>query len=520
MSDMPYLKIEENRKTLMVDGKTFVILGGELHNSSASDLDYMKEHVWPTLRKLGGNCYLAPVYWEEIEKTKGQFDFELVDGLISQAREENVRLVLLWFGLWKNGASTYVPAWMKLDEQYFYMQDEEGRLLESISPFCDEAVDLDKNAFSHLMGHLREYDKERTVLMIQVENEVGVWHHSRDYSRQANEIFDKEIPEEISLLFNNVSGTWEEAFGKKAQENFMAWAFSKAVSTIASAGKKEYPLPMFMNCVPNSMGISNLAGSYPSGGPLVSALNVWKAMAPEIDLYGPDIYIPAFKAISSGFAMDNAFILPETTGDKNCISKALFSVAAYETICFSPFGIEMLMQPYDERDLLAQTNSDIINYSPEAGESLAEAYCLIKALQEEIREAREEKRIAAFLQEGELGEEFHLGDYIFQVVYGGTPPIPWMTTQVPKRREDAPIGGGFILQENDDTFLIAGVSANIEIFPKYGKTHQTFILEKREMILTDGRLQAGRNLNGDERNFFVLGSRLTIQRVKLYNRYN
>ena len=83
MKSLPYLKQENNKTTLFVEDKPFLILGGELHNSSGSDLTYMEDHVWPGLRKLGGNCYLTPVYWECMETERGIYDFSLVDGVKS-----------------------------------------------------------------------------------------------------------------------------------------------------------------------------------------------------------------------------------------------------------------------------------------------------------------------------------------------------------------------------------------------------------------------------------------------------
>ena len=215
MKPIPYFAHKGNETVFMVDDRPFVVLGGELHNSSASDLDYMERNVWPGLRNLKGNCYLAPVYWECMESAEGSYDFSLTDGLIAQARREGVRLILLWFGLWKNGSSSYVPGWMKEDPRYFYLRTETGEMVESVSPLCEEAVRRDAAAFAALMQHLKETDEERTVIAVQVENEIGFWGHVRDFSAQATEKFYKEIPEEMAQLFDR-EGSWEEAFGRKA----------------------------------------------------------------------------------------------------------------------------------------------------------------------------------------------------------------------------------------------------------------------------------------------------------------
>lgn len=521
MSTIPYLMYEGNEPTLMVDDAPFIILGGELHNSSGSDLEYLETKVWPGLRRLGGNCYLTPVYWECLEPEEGKFDFSLVDGVIKQARREQVKLVLLWFGLWKNGSSSYAPHWMKKDSQYFYMRGQNHRLLESVSPFCEKAVEADRRAYIKLMEHLRDTDTEHTVIMIQVENEVGVWGHPRDYSEKAQNLFYGAVPEEMlefadSDVKNGV--TWEETFGINACEYFMAWAFAKAVGKIAKAGKEIYPLPTFMNCVPNGMGISDLAGKCPSGGPVPRVHKIWRKEVPAIDLYGPDIYAPLFKKISAPFAASGAFILPETGGGPDVIAKALYAAAAYNTICYSPFGVEALTHQLSENDLLAQLNRDGNFWSPKPGEELAKAYQMLKMYWQELRTARKENRVAPFIKEDGFGDEFHLGEYTISIFYSDTPPFPGMAIHVPKRRDDAPLGGGFIVQEEADTFLLCGVSANVVIEPKYAAQDQVFLLDKREIKLTENGLSEGRILNGDERNYLVLGSELTIQRVKFYHR--
>ena len=135
----------------------------------------MKPH-WSRLTALGLNTVLAPVYWDLIEPQEGRFDFSLVDGLIASAREHDLRLVLLWFGSWKNCMSCYVPSWIKTDPQRFpRAQSSAGRGLEMLSAFSEENVEADVRAFAALMRHLREVDAGRhTVIMVQVENEIGM----------------------------------------------------------------------------------------------------------------------------------------------------------------------------------------------------------------------------------------------------------------------------------------------------------------------------------------------------------
>jgi len=513
MKSIPYLHTHNGQTTLMVDDAPFLILGGELHNSSGSDLRYMDEFVWPALRPLGGNCYLTPVYWECLEPEQGKFDFTLVDGVIAQARREGVRLALLWFGLWKNGSSSYAPAWIKQDPKYYYMRGLDGKMVESVSPLCEEAVEADAKAFEALMTHLRDTDEERTVIMIQVENETGIWGgNPRDYCDAAEEAFAAPIPSEMAELYG-VSGTWEEAFELNASEYFMAWALSNAVGKIAARGKAVYPLPQFMNCVPSGMGFSKLAGGWPSGGPVAHVNKIWRAMAPAIDFYGPDIYTESYREVSGAFAAINPLVVPELSAGVDTAPKVLYSVADYNLVCFSPFGIESMMQTMGENDYWAQLNRAEPFPMLNAGKTLASAYKYIHALWPEIRKAQQEGCVWAFLQQQDMGHEFVLDDYVINVTYGSG-------RMGAQRREGVPQGGGFILRRGHDEFLICGVSCYVTVKPRYASREQVFILDKREMHLTDDGLVPGRILNGDERNHLALGSMPTVQELRFYRRKN
>ncbi|MBQ9644663.1 MAG: DUF5597 domain-containing protein [Lachnospiraceae bacterium] len=521
---IPYLTKQNGQTLLMVDEAPFVILGGELHNSSASDLSYLENHVWPGLRRLGGNCYLVPVYWECLEPEQGVYDYTLVDGVIRQARREGVRLVLLWFGLWKNGGSSYTPAWIKTDPSYFYMEKPDGRYAESVSPFCAKAVEADKTAFCRLMSHLKETDEERTVIMIQVENEVGCWGFPRDYSAPAEAAFRSAVPAAVVAVKGGQGLTWQEAeavYGTDTAAYFMAWALGSAIGRIAAAGKEIYPLPMFMNCVPDFMPLSNLPGACPSGGPIPKVQDIYRTVAPAIDLYGPDIYAPIFRTISDVFAAENALVIPETAQGKDCVSKALYAAAAHNLVCFSPFGIDGMMNGLSEADALSQMNVHAAPEQEMGRENLAMAYRLLAELMEEIRTAQREHRIWAFYQQG-LGDQFVLEDYLITVTYDGMElsDDAVMPVSAPggPGPADAPAGGGFILRRQDGSFLVCGVSCNIKIQPEFGGQGQVFVLRRQQLQLTERGLVPGRILNGDELNHIALGYRLDVQTLSFYRR--
>jgi beta-galactosidase GanA len=311
---IPYLHKQGTATQLIVDDEPFLILGGETGNSSTSNLDYMKSQ-WPKLVKLHLNTVLAPVYWDLIEPREGSFDFTLVDGLIQDAGSYNLRLVLLWFASFKNSMSCYAPVWAKTNQQRFpRAQDKEGRGMEILTLFGEENREADARAFAALMRHIHQVDgNKHTVIMVQVENEMGIIPHARDYSDAANDLFNKPVPkvlmnylvqhaETLMPEFRKVwadagsrtSGTWEEVFGKGlgTDEIFMAWHYAQYTNRIVEAGKAEYPLPMFVNAAlirPNYK-----PGQYPSAGPLPHIMDIWRAGGPLIDFFSPDIYFQNF----------------------------------------------------------------------------------------------------------------------------------------------------------------------------------------------------------------------------------
>ena len=311
---IPHLRRQGTATQLVVDGKPFLIRGGELGNSSASNATYLQP-FWPRFAELKLNTLLVPVYWELVEPEEGRFDFSLVDQLIAQARDSRMRLVLLWFGSWKNSMSCYAPAWVKRDSRRFPRAAIlDGTPQEILSPFSAANRDADARAFAALLKHLRETDGEsHVVLMIQVENEIGMIPTARDHSAEAERAFAAAVPAELMRSLaaqkdrlapelrrawldagGSTAGAWSEVFGAgpAAAEIFMAWHFARYTEAVAAAGKKEYPLPMFVNAALIRPG--HQPGQYPSAGPLPHLADVWRAGAPSVDFLAPDVYFTNF----------------------------------------------------------------------------------------------------------------------------------------------------------------------------------------------------------------------------------
>ncbi len=486
--DIPHLARQGTATQLIVDGEPFVMLAGELHNSSALSLEYM-EPMWDKLVALNLNTVLATVAWELVEPAEGQFDFSLVDGLLEGAREHNLKLVLLWFGSWKNGVSSYVPTWVKKDLVRFpRAQGKDGNNKLVLSPFHQASCKTDADAFAALMRYLREVDSDdRTVVMMQVENEVGLMPESRDHSAAAEAAFRTAVPRELidyltehkdSLLaeVNELwastgykdAGTWTEVFGESVwtDEVFMAWHMARYIGRIAEAGKAEYALPMYANAwlVQND---KQKPGDYPSGGPVSRVMDIWRAAAPAIDFLAPDIYLHDFKAVCASYVRSgNPLMIPEARQGPEAARNAFWAIAEHDAICFAPFGIE-----------------DIDTDHP-----LVESYDVLRQLMPLIAKYQGTAKMAGILQQSaeEEGATIDIGEYRANVRYNR------------QAKGQADMSYGLIMNIGPDEYLVAGNWFQVNFSPATPGPRHAGILQVWEGVYEGEEWIPGRCLNGDE----------------------
>jgi hypothetical protein len=338
----------------------FRILGGELSNSAATSVSDIDE-VLPRMRQLGLNTVLVPIYWELTEPVEGQFDFTLTDRLIDVARQQGLKIVPLWFGVWKNSMSCYAPEWFKRDVKRFpRAMTKEGKPLEIASCFSNNVLQADLNAFSALMKHIAEKDPQRdVVIMMQIENEIGMLESARDHSQIAEKAYYQPVPQALlkALGIKN-RGTWAEIFGTDdaADEKFMAWHYACYVEHLAKAAQQIHDMPLYVNAAMNSRG--RKPGEYPSAGPLAHLAQIWKTGAPSIDILAPDIYDTGFKSWASQYAMPlrpqdggqvtNRLFIPESRCCQNSGVRALYAFGEHQALGFSPFAIDQANQAETE----------------------------------------------------------------------------------------------------------------------------------------------------------------------------
>lgn len=349
-SAAPKLVQQNGRHALLVDGSPYLILGAQINNSSSWPA--VLPEVWPALDAMHVNTAEAPVYWEQIEPSPGQFDWTNVDALLDGARAHHLHLILLWFGTWKNGNDHYVPAWVKQNPQrYPRMENQFGTPLDVLSANAPANMEADRAAFTALMHHLADRDADQhTVLMMQVENESGAIGTVRDYSPAANKQFAEQVPQELVQALGKKRGTWSEVFGGNADEAFQAWSQARYINSIAEAGKQQFNIPMYCNVwlayPPAELPERHIpipGIGYPSGGPVQTMLPLWKVAAPAIDAIGPDMYsnnAAFYLHILDTYARkDNPLWVPET-GSGNGFAPFFFAALGRGAIGFSPFGID------------------------------------------------------------------------------------------------------------------------------------------------------------------------------------
>lgn len=349
---MPRLEQQQGRATLIVDGVPYFALGAQVDNSSGWP-DRL-ESVWPIAERLRLNTLEVPVYWEQMEPAKGQFDFSVVDAVLQQARAHKVHLVLLWFGTWKNGKMHYAPDWVKSDTKtYPRMITKDGTPIDVLSPNAPANLDADRTAFTALMAHLKQADPQHTVLMMQVENESGSLGSVRDFSPLAQKQFEAPVPADLVKALGKRPGTWAQVFGDNGDETFAAWSVARYINAVAAAGKQELPLPMYVNNwlkSPRGYPITTIPGvDYPSGGPTVNMIPVWKAVAPGIDLIAPDIYVPnseRYRDVMAQFHRpDNPLLIPESLGFEpfpgaSGYARYLYYALGDGAVGFANFGLD------------------------------------------------------------------------------------------------------------------------------------------------------------------------------------
>jgi hypothetical protein len=539
----PHLQKKGNTTQLIVDGKPFLVLSGELMNNAGTSLENM-EHIWPLLVHGNLNTVLIGVSWAQTEPEEDKFDFSRVDGLIAKAHENNLHIVFLWFAAWKNGTSSYPPYWVKKDYVRFpNIQIDDGQTvsvsgpIELLSTFGDATRDAEAKAFGAFMAHIKEVDgTQHTVLMIQVENEMGVLRDTRDRSPAANRAYAGQVPAELMNYMiahkghlipefeavwaangYKTSGTWEQVFGSgkpadvvipikttsppmgvleqedtwqdlhwPSDEFFMAWNYARYMEKVIEAGKAGYNIPMFVNGWEQQPGMP-WPGTYPSGGPLPQVHDIWRAGAPSVDIFAPDLYLPYFDEICARWIRNgNPLYMPESPSRP---ANAIMDVGKFNGIGMSVMGIEKG----------GGVGGDV---GPSA--ELAATYGMLNNLSPLILAHQGDNTMTAVrMKDGDPHMKVKLGNYTLELTYTGRidfiPPGP-KDQPIPPQPQGQPSleAAAVFIATGPDEFYIGGGGMRVDFTPNTPGLPNVGLGDVEEGKFVDGQWQVNRVRSGDD----------------------
>ena len=450
-----------------------LILGGELSNSAATSVEDIDE-VMPRMKALGLNTVFVPAYWELMEPREGKFDFTLIDRTIHQARAQQLKVVFLWFGAWKNSMSCYAPLWFKQDTKRFpRARTQQGKPLEIASPFSEDVFQADNKAFEALVKHISETGCDE-VTMIQVENEIGMLEDARDHSPLAEEVYQKGVPQELlsnlkknqkmlhpwlKARFDANGKTWKEVFGDDiyTDEIFMAYYYAKYVGRLCETARKYTQMPLYANAAMNSRG--RQPGQYPSAGPLAHLIDLWHCGAPQLLCLAPDIYDTGFKSWADQYALpNNRLFIPESRCCENSGARAMYAFGEHQALGFSPFAIDQA--------------------SPKETESVTKAYSLLR----QLSNIKFQKSWGLLFDQEDKERIIENDGMVITCRHYFT--LPWD----PRATDGStwPEGGAILLKLANNEYLLVGTGVVVTFASAYEKAQ-----ERQQVLGEDGFVAAG-----------------------------
>ncbi|HTF21753.1 MAG TPA: DUF5597 domain-containing protein, partial [Chryseolinea sp.] len=501
--ELPRIASENDIHNLIVDGKPFLMLGAQLWNSSA--WPFITDQFWSQFRSLNANTLEAPIYWQNIEPQPGQFNFKELDDLVKHAQQENIKLVLLWFASWKNGTSSYAPAWLLEDPaKYARMNNANGDELLILSPVSASNRDADKRAFAEVMKRVKSLDPGgKTVIMMQVQNEAGSLGTNRDYSPAANKLFEGEVPGSLVKALNKPGGTWEKVFGSDAPEAFNAWHFATYINDVAKAGKEVHNLPMFANCWTRENSFHR-PGEYPSGGPTSNMLDLWKVAGPDLAFLAPDLYFGNPNVFNESCELykrkDNLLMIPETGNGVAFSRFHFYAIGNHRTKGVAVYGVDPFhADPNDKRNFARLD---------ERFDDIAANYALLSKASQQIITLQDQDKLKAVGEEQGLIEQLvHFDGYDILFEYG-----------FPRYKEKGRQSGRALVgQLSANEFLLIGFDSRFRFRPAYGSgySHAELITVEEGYFDAQNTWVRQRFWNGDEVYHSTLRPQGTILKVRL-----
>lgn len=485
LNAQPELRQAGKATQLFVKGEPVLMLGVETTNKlmdKPEDLQYLDENL-DMYKAAGVNTLVQPFAWYTLEPEQGTFDYTMIDAFIEACRERDMMLIPLWFGSIKNAQLSYAPDWVREnDDKFFRALREDGTRLNSISPFCMEGMKADRNAFQHLMQRIKEKDPEgEIVVMVQPNNETGIiaTDSHRDMSEAATDAWNDEVPDKLMDYLEEHDGSlkpwlqrvwnengrksdgiWPEVFGEDSPGHkiFMSYYMAKYMGKIVEGGKEVYYIPMFVN---DWLGSLKEPGG-PIGGPDFQVHDIWRAVAPVIDIYAPDIYSPHYREFCDAFHYeDNPLVVPEAVGKHGARGKAgaqaWYTFVEHDGLLYSPY-----------LNIMDEYNPDPANSAPYFKMNhLNKSYPLIAGMKDLLIEKQQsrEKEMTAFLMNDNEDKDTTYKAHLKGLEITATPRIEW-----PGEEEGGELVTPFavVIWLRQNEFLIIGTKMKLQ-FSRQGE---------------------------------------------------
>ena len=529
---------------IVANGKPMLMIGGELGNSSASTPEDVKR-TFSHLHKMGLNTVLVPISWELIEPQEGTFDMSMLGVILTEARRNKLKVVLLWFGAWKNSMSCYAPEWFKRDVKRFpRAHTPEGKPVEEASSLSKNVLEADKRAFCRIMAYLRDYDAhEQTVIMVQVENEIGMIEVPRDYSADATRMYQSAVPRQLTDYLKahqkslhpylkaklqpqaKANANWSQLFGDDiyTEEIFQTWTYATYVEQIAKAGREIYDLPMYVNVALNSR--NRQPGQYPSGGPLAHLIDLWHCGAPSIDVLGVDIYDKGIRSWLSKYHLpNNPLFVPEIRLEDKDAMYALYAFGHHGAMGFCPFSIEdypltTATKANDWKQIDVSQNDQLNAFSSVSSSSfspLVASYQLLRQAEPLILERQGTNDMDAVLLDSEQREAEIVTPDGIRLTVRHSYTLGW---EAGAKDTEWPETACIILRLGKEDYLVIGSGVVVTFSPEKGDGC-IGLAKCEEVTIDDGRQHIVRHLNGDQthqgRHVRIPVGAFQIQHFKLY----
>ena len=459
MKQKSELRKINGHKVLYVDGNPFIILSFQLNCDSCYDAGVI-DRLLKNVARIGANSVALLLYWRLIEPNEGEYDFSILEAMIDSADRYGLKIVLVWFGTYKNSTIHYAPDWVVEDETRFtrVMRKDRSMIRYVACQNCKTTLDKDAQAVEHVFSYLREYDKNHTVILFQVNNETGILGGTvRCHCDTCNQLF--------------YDGEYIEKYSERAEEVFSAESNLRFQETIAARARAIYDIPCYMNAWLHKNIPNDLAGvGYPSGGPVRCTMDIFLKNKKAIDFIAPDIYMTGYRdfmRICSEYKSDNnpLYIAEHGLGkNSRAYKNVYYGIGEFSILGFDPWAIDCSFPNVTESPLVDMVTE---RWNDEAYD-MSDSYIPINQARVLVAENMGTSMLKYWVQEeGESNISLSFDDVNVLVTYQGAGSCDGVSSNNPK--EHVSDSRGIVIRLDNKKFLTLGCNSFIQFVDANGE---------------------------------------------------